>query len=204
MAGVAGIGSFMYFMGRSFPTNCMTFLPWVVLICSLLADRNMSVPDGVERSDSKVLTIAKNTACFAVAGIAMCSAFSMTGNVFNADSDFNKLFNNEQNGIADMAVQINKWKDEKCDGKTPYVLLTYAAFVEENMGIPALVHSKDPAFFWHKDQMLPLHVEKGWCYEDGGFESWENLHRETLEMLDKHPGLKVILAHFFFLSDMGL
>ena len=71
----------------------------------------------------------------------------------------------------------------------------------EDMGIPALVHSKDPAFFWHKDQMLPLHVEKGWCYEDGGFESWETLHSETLEMLDKHPNLKVILAHFFFLSD---
>ncbi len=73
--------------------------------------------------------------------------------------------------------------------------------IMEDEGIPALIHSKDPATFWHEELMLPHQVERGWCYAGKGFESYETLHRETLEMLDKHPRLKVILAHLFFLSD---
>ena len=49
--------------------------------------------------------------------------------------------------------------------------------------------------------MLPMQVEAGWCYEGQGFISFEDAHRETLEMLDKHPNLKTILAHFFYVSD---
>ena len=49
--------------------------------------------------------------------------------------------------------------------------------------------------------MLPHQIERGWCYAGKGFESYEDLHRETLELLDKHPKLNAILAHFFFLSD---
>lgn len=71
----------------------------------------------------------------------------------------------------------------------------------EEKQIPALVHSKDPAYFWYKDKMLPEQVEYGWCYEGEGFASYEQIHRETLEMMDKHPRLKLILAHFFFLDD---
>lgn len=71
----------------------------------------------------------------------------------------------------------------------------------EELGMFALIHSKDPRSFWHKEQMLPMQVEKGWCYEGQGFISFEDAHRETLEMLDKHPNLKTILAHFFYVSD---
>ncbi|MBQ3499608.1 MAG: hypothetical protein IJA87_10835 [Clostridia bacterium] len=141
MSSVAGIGSFTYFMGRSFPTNCMTFLPWVVMICSLLADRNMSGVDYTERSGfsfaGRVSTFMKNTVCFVVIGVALCAAFTMTGNVFNADSKFNTRFSYEQTGFAEVAAQINEWTEEKCDGKTPYVLHTYAAFVQELIGVPA-------------------------------------------------------------------
>ena len=74
------------------------------------------------------------------------------------------------------------------------------SFMEEK-GMFALIHSKDPRSFWHQDQMLPMQVEKGWCYEGKGFISFEDAHRETLEMLDKHPNLKTILAHLFYVSD---
>ncbi len=141
MSSVAGIGSFMYFMGRSFPTNCMTFLPWVVMICSLLADRNMSLSDNVEYSGKSALgklsTVMKNAVCFAVVGVALCASFTMTGNVFRADSKFNTRFSCEQTCFADIAEQINEWKDNECGGETPYVLHTYAAFVQELMGVPA-------------------------------------------------------------------
>ncbi len=141
MSSVAGIGSFMYFMGRSFPTNCMTFLPWVVMICALLADRNMSLSDNVEYSgrtaSGRLSTVMKNTACFVVVGVAFCAAFTMTGNVFNAESKFNTRFGYEQTGFAEVAAQINEWTEDDCDGKTPYVLHTYAAFVQELMDVPA-------------------------------------------------------------------
>ena len=76
-----------------------------------------------------------------------------------------------------------------------------ALTIMENEGIFGLIHAKDPRTFWHKDKMLPMQVEKGWCYEGQGYISFEDAHKETLEMLDKHPGLKVILAHFFYVSD---
>lgn len=141
MSSVAGIGSFMYFMGRSFPTNCMTFLPWVVMICALLADRNMSLSDNVEYSGKtalgKISTLMKNTACIVVVGVAFCAAFTMTGNVFNENSKFNTRFSYEQTSFDEVAAQINDWTENECEGKTPYVLHTYAAFVQELMGVPA-------------------------------------------------------------------
>ncbi len=70
----------------------------------------------------------------------------------------------------------------------------------EKMGIPALIHSKDPVEFWHKELMLPEHIEYGWCYDAEGFLTYEEIHKETLERLDKNPNLKVILAHVFFLD----
>ena len=71
----------------------------------------------------------------------------------------------------------------------------------EEKQIPILIHSKDPSTFWHEELMLPHQIERGWCYAGKGFETYEDLHRETLELLDKHPKLNAILAHFFFLSD---
>ncbi len=71
----------------------------------------------------------------------------------------------------------------------------------EEMGVPALIHSKDPESFWHKELMLPEHIEYGWCYDGEGFISFEETHKETLERLDKNPNLKVILAHVFFMDE---
>lgn len=67
--------------------------------------------------------------------------------------------------------------------------------------IPALIHSKDPAYFWHREKMLPMQIERGWCYDCEGYETYEDLHRATLKVAEKHPDLIVILAHFFFVSD---
>ena len=72
----------------------------------------------------------------------------------------------------------------------------------EEIGIPCLIHSKDPIEFWHKELMLPEHIEYGWCYDGEGFLTYEEHHKETLERLDKNPNLKVILAHVFFLDTM--
>ncbi len=157
MSSVAGIGSFTYFMGRSFPTNCMTFLPWVVMICALLADRNMSSANGIECSGEsvkgKISTVMKNSICFMTVGVAFCAAITMTGNVFNSESKFNKRFGFEQPAFSEIAAQINDWAQNECGGETPYVLHTYAAFVQEQMGVPAKENVYEQINWFHYDDV---------------------------------------------------
>lgn len=73
--------------------------------------------------------------------------------------------------------------------------------IMEEIGLPALIHSKDPKYFWDRSKMLPMQIERGWCYDADGFLTYEELHKETLKVMEKHPKLKVILAHFFFMED---
>lgn len=76
-----------------------------------------------------------------------------------------------------------------------------ALSIMEERGIPALIHSGDPETFWDIDQITPGQLQRGWFYGDGTYLSNEEHYNEIYEMLDKHPGLKVSLAHFFFLSN---
>lgn len=62
----------------------------------------------------------------------------------------------------------------------------------EEQSIPVLMHCADPETFWDKPNG---------AYSDGTFLSKQELYNETFEMLEKHPKLKLVLAHFFFLSD---
>ncbi len=147
MTAVAGIGSFMYFMGRSFSTNCMTFMAWPVMICMLLADINVSAFSQLvalrkeSKSEVPFLKISgclmRNIACFVVAGVSFCGALIMVANAFNSDSKVNTRFNTEQPAFSQTAEQIERWTEEECGGETPYILHTYGAFVQELMGVPA-------------------------------------------------------------------
>ena len=72
----------------------------------------------------------------------------------------------------------------------------------EEMGKPALIHVNDPEKFWDKSQMTEHEISRGWYYGEGtGYLSKQEIYDETFEMLDKHPNLKVCLAHFFFQSN---
>ena len=147
MATVAGVGSFMYFMGRSYSTNCMTFMAWPAMICMLLADRNIiSFSQLVTlRKESKSEVpfmkisgcLVRNIACFVVAGVSFCGALVMVGNAFDSDSKVNARFNAEQPAFSQTAEQIEKWTAEECGGETPYILHTYGAFIQELMDVPA-------------------------------------------------------------------
>lgn len=61
----------------------------------------------------------------------------------------------------------------------------------ENRGVPVLIHSADPEEYW----IAPKD------YSDGTYPSKEQIYQETLARIEKHPNLKVVLAHFFFLSN---
>lgn len=90
---------------------------------------------------------------------------------------------------------VRKWLGEPLDG--PY-FADFFARVEE-LGLPLLWHAADPEEFWEPARTPAWAVERGWAY-DGSFVAKETLQAEVEAVLARHPGLKVILAHFCFLS----
>ena len=62
----------------------------------------------------------------------------------------------------------------------------------EERGTPLLLHSNDPRPFWDSP---------GGEYADPKYPTWDQVYNDTLDMLDKHPKLNIVLAHFFFVSD---
>lgn len=74
----------------------------------------------------------------------------------------------------------------------------YFTRVEEK-GVPILWHVADPEEFWDPDKTPSWAKERGWGYDDT-FIAKEALYAEVENVLRRHPKLKVIFAHFFFLS----
>lgn len=70
----------------------------------------------------------------------------------------------------------------------------------EQIGLPLLFHVNDPEEFWHPDRIPAWAIEQGWFYGDGSFVNNELQYTEVINVLRGHPALKVIFAHFFFLS----
>jgi predicted TIM-barrel fold metal-dependent hydrolase len=81
--------------------------------------------------------------------------------------------------------------DEKFDPVFSYM---------EEMGIPCLMHVGDPPEHWDIEKIDKWSLEHGRYYGDGSFLSREELYGDVEQMLTKHPKLKVIFAHFYFLS----
>jgi hypothetical protein len=68
----------------------------------------------------------------------------------------------------------------------------------EETGLPLFWHVGDPIEFWNPDA-IPRWALKEWCYTDA-HPSLERLRREAMNVLDRHPGLPVVFAHFYFLG----
>lgn len=66
--------------------------------------------------------------------------------------------------------------------------------------IPLLFHVNDPEEFWDAQRIPDWARSRGWYYGDGTFVINESQYTEIFNMLSVNPGLKVIFAHFFFLS----
>lgn len=73
----------------------------------------------------------------------------------------------------------------------------------EETGLPLLFHVADPEEFWDHEKIPGWAKEQGWFY-DHTYPQKGQFYREVDKVLDKHPDLKVIFAHFYFLSaDIG-
>ena len=79
----------------------------------------------------------------------------------------------------------------------------YFDYLEENQ-LPLLYHIGDPAIFWDKEKIPKRIIELGWAYLDDSFVSKNGLYAEVDGILQKHPNLKVIFAHFYFMDDESI
>lgn len=75
----------------------------------------------------------------------------------------------------------------------------YFARIEET-GVPVLWHVNDPEEFWNPEEAPEWAKGPGWLYDDT-FPSKESIYQECDRVLNRHPNLNIIFAHFYFLSD---
>jgi predicted TIM-barrel fold metal-dependent hydrolase len=92
--------------------------------------------------------------------------------------------------------QVRKLLPFSLDG--PLYAPVWAALEEEQF--PVVLHVADPDEFWDAEACPEWARRSGWDYSDGSYPSKEGLYAEIDEVLARHPRLKLILAHFYFLS----
>lgn len=69
----------------------------------------------------------------------------------------------------------------------------------ESLGFPILWHVCDPEEFWDPETTPHWAKARGWGYDDT-FMPKEALYAEVENVLTRHPRLKIIFAHFYFMS----
>lgn len=69
----------------------------------------------------------------------------------------------------------------------------------EDLGLPIVWHVNDPEEFWDPEKIPGWAKERHWGYGPEDVQK-EELYAEVDAILARHPRLKVIFAHFYFLS----
>ncbi len=72
------------------------------------------------------------------------------------------------------------------------------AFAEE-IGLPFIWHVNDPEEFWDLEKIPSWAKKQGWFYDENTINN-EVQYTQVLNVLKKHQKLKIIFAHFFFMS----
>lgn len=72
------------------------------------------------------------------------------------------------------------------------------AYAEE-IGLPIIWHVNDPEEFWNIDLIPTWAKRQGWYYGEETINN-EAQYKQVFNVLDRHPNLKIIFAHFFFMS----
>jgi len=70
----------------------------------------------------------------------------------------------------------------------------------EALQMPIVCHVADPEEFWDRAKVPAWALRRDWFYGDGTYPTKEALYAEIDHVLARHPTLKLILAHFYFLS----
>lgn len=92
--------------------------------------------------------------------------------------------------------QVRKLLPHPLDG--PLYAGVWEALEREEF--PVVLHVNDPDKFWDPAACPDWARQAGWDYSDGSYPSTEALYAEVDRILERHPRLRITLAHFYFLS----
>ena len=79
----------------------------------------------------------------------------------------------------------------------------YEKFFEtvEEERVPIVWHVVDPPEFWDRKKIHPVALKRGWGYFSKGYPSYDEIRQRVHRVLSKFSNLKIIFAHFYFLSQ---
>lgn len=97
--------------------------------------------------------------------------------------------------ILESKPDVRRSLGEPLDG--PYFAAGFAAL--EALDLPVLWHVADPEEFWDPARTPVWALSRNWGY-NADYPSKESLYAEVERVLARHPRLRVVFAHFHFLS----
>jgi predicted TIM-barrel fold metal-dependent hydrolase len=180
--------------------------------CHLLADLwEIMAPAGVGR-----VSIVATSAGGNLNPQAICAKAQHPDRVYIFGAlDYSKLLQDPPAATgADLATQVDRLIAIGVDGvkmvegkplyhqRMPFrfdgpVYAPFFARMEER-GFPLLWHVNDPEEFWDAER-LPDWIRNDWFYGDKAYPSHEEAYAEVDPALERHPGLRIFFAHFYFL-----
>ncbi|MDY3860168.1 MAG: amidohydrolase family protein [Candidatus Limivicinus sp.] len=69
----------------------------------------------------------------------------------------------------------------------------------ERERVPVLWHVNDPENFWDRSSVPVWAARQGWLYDESYINN-EEQYRQVLSVVQQHPQIKIVFAHFFFMS----
>lgn len=137
-ASLTGIGSFTYFMGRSYPTNALLFIPYALLCCGLLYEHFALVKDTVNNKHSHIgfmLLWTRRILCLVVISLVLISCGRNVYNSFTEEfTKYHYPTGSDLHSMTARSEDIKKWADKNNGGKLPNILLDYSIFTSEQLG----------------------------------------------------------------------
>ncbi len=141
-ASAAVIGSFMYFVGRSYSTNVLFFFPVSLISCGLLIEYFLAQKRENESfCADTVLRWAKIFLCCVVIAEAFLPSASIVFYSFTRDYAESHLLSSD--GIKKLyrdADYITEWANKNNSGKPPMILTFYSMFFSEHIGVKPTEH----------------------------------------------------------------
>ncbi len=169
----------------------------------------------LEATNLRAMNVASRALHHSMNAVSLLAKSQFPGKIYYyASLDYSRP--QAMSGEADFAGHITKMLDMGADGVKmfegkpsvrkeiglPLDSPAYDDFYEilQSRSTPILFHVGDPEEFWNDDAIPDMARKSGWDYTDGTFPSKESLYREMDGILAKFPKLRIVFAHFYFLS----
>jgi predicted TIM-barrel fold metal-dependent hydrolase len=122
--------------------------------------------------------------------------------------DFGEAFADHVDALIAIGADGFKMWEGKPDVRRTYDLPAfdgpaYAPYWERlaERGRPIVFHLNDPEEFWDPVRIPEFARNEGWFYGDGDYVNNETQYDEVFRVLNRHPYLPIVFAHFGFFSS---